>query len=109
MAVTRCPVSTDPPRHRQLRSLVTQAFTPRAIEALAPVADLPVRDGQVDGLVFREAASVTTIEGGHATNVVWNFGDGSFATNQLSPAHSFAAPGNFSVTLTAVLPVPKRS
>lgn len=29
-------ISTDPPRHRQLRSLVTQAFTPRAIEALAP-------------------------------------------------------------------------
>jgi cytochrome P450 len=29
-------ISADPPRHRQLRSLVTQAFTPRAIEALAP-------------------------------------------------------------------------
>jgi cytochrome P450 len=29
-------ISTDPPRHRQLRTLVTQAFTPRAIEALAP-------------------------------------------------------------------------
>ncbi|GAB4202764.1 MAG: monooxygenase YjiB [Roseiflexaceae bacterium] len=29
-------LNTDPPRHRQLRSLVTQAFTPRAIEALTP-------------------------------------------------------------------------
>jgi len=29
-------VNTDPPRHRQLRSLVTQAFTPRSVEALAP-------------------------------------------------------------------------
>jgi cytochrome P450 len=29
-------ISTDPPRHRQLRSLATQAFTPRAVEALAP-------------------------------------------------------------------------
>ncbi len=29
-------ISTDPPRHRQLRGLVTQAFTPRAVEALAP-------------------------------------------------------------------------
>ena len=29
-------ISTDPPRHRQLRSLVTQAFTPKAVEALAP-------------------------------------------------------------------------
>jgi cytochrome P450 len=27
---------TNPPRHRQLRSLVSQAFTPRAVEALAP-------------------------------------------------------------------------
>ncbi|MCH6468410.1 cytochrome P450 [Sinomonas terrae] len=29
-------ISTDPPRHRQLRSLVTQAFTPRAVDALGP-------------------------------------------------------------------------
>ncbi len=29
-------ISTDPPRHRQLRALVTQAFTPRAVDALAP-------------------------------------------------------------------------
>jgi succinyl-diaminopimelate desuccinylase len=41
-----------------------------AIEALAPLADLPVRDVDVDGLVFREVVSVTTIEGGIAGNVV---------------------------------------
>ena len=29
-------ISTDPPRHRQLRSLVTQAFTPRTVAQLAP-------------------------------------------------------------------------
>jgi cytochrome P450 len=29
-------VTTDPPRHRQLRSLVSQAFTPKAVEGLAP-------------------------------------------------------------------------
>ncbi len=29
-------ISTDPPRHRQLRALVTQAFTPRAVDSLAP-------------------------------------------------------------------------
>lgn len=29
-------ITTDPPRHRQLRSLVTQAFTPKAMDALAP-------------------------------------------------------------------------
>ncbi len=29
-------VSTDPPRHRQLRMIVSRAFTPRAVDALAP-------------------------------------------------------------------------
>jgi succinyl-diaminopimelate desuccinylase len=41
-----------------------------AIEALAPIAALPVRDVDVDGLVFREVISVTTISGGVANNVV---------------------------------------
>ena len=35
-----------------------------AIAALAPVADLPIRDVEVDGLTYREVASVTTIQGG---------------------------------------------
>lgn len=29
-------ISSDPPRHRQLRNLVTQAFTPRGVARLAP-------------------------------------------------------------------------
>jgi cytochrome P450 len=29
-------ISADPPRHRKLRTLVTQAFTPRAVEKMAP-------------------------------------------------------------------------
>ncbi len=29
-------INTDPPRHRQLRSLVTQAFTPRTVAQLTP-------------------------------------------------------------------------
>ena len=34
-------ITSDPPRHRQLRSLVTQAFTPKAVEELAPrIAEL---------------------------------------------------------------------
>lgn len=41
-----------------------------AIEALAPFADLPARDVTIDGLTYREVASVTTIAGGTATNVV---------------------------------------
>jgi succinyl-diaminopimelate desuccinylase len=42
----------------------------RSIEALAPLADLPVRDVTVEGLTFREVMSVTSIEGGVATNVI---------------------------------------
>jgi len=41
-----------------------------AIGALAPIADLPPRDVEIDGLVFREVVSVTSIEGGIAVNVV---------------------------------------
>ena len=41
-----------------------------AVAALAPVSDLPVRDVEVDGLIYREVASVTSIQGGVAANVV---------------------------------------
>jgi succinyl-diaminopimelate desuccinylase len=41
-----------------------------AIEALVPLADLPVRDVTIDGLTFREVVNITTIEGGIATNVI---------------------------------------
>jgi succinyl-diaminopimelate desuccinylase len=41
-----------------------------AVQALAPIAALPVGDVDVDGLVFREVISVTTIAGGVASNVV---------------------------------------
>lgn len=48
--------TTDPPRHRILRSLVTQAFTPRTVAALAPrieslvneLLDAVIGDGQMD-------------------------------------------------------------
>ena len=41
-----------------------------AIEALASVADLPVRDVEVGGLTYREVVSVTSLHGGIAQNVV---------------------------------------
>ncbi len=37
-------ISMDPPRHRQLRALTTQAFTPRAVGALAPRIQSIVND-----------------------------------------------------------------
>jgi succinyl-diaminopimelate desuccinylase len=41
-----------------------------AIAALGPLADLPPRDVELDGLTFREVVSVTRIEGGIAANVI---------------------------------------
>jgi cytochrome P450 len=49
-------IATDPPRHRQLRALVSQAFTPRAVDDLAPriaeitndLLDRVVADGRMD-------------------------------------------------------------
>jgi succinyl-diaminopimelate desuccinylase len=41
-----------------------------AIGALAPIADLAPNDVEIDGMVFREVVSVTSIEGGIAGNVV---------------------------------------
>jgi cytochrome P450 len=51
-------ISTDPPKHRKLRTLVTQAFTPRAVEALAPRIqaivddhlDAVIESGQMDAI-----------------------------------------------------------
>ncbi len=42
----------------------------RAVEALAPLAQLEPHDVEIQGLVFREVLSVTQIAGGIATNVV---------------------------------------
>jgi hypothetical protein len=38
---------------------------------------------------------------GHAAASWWDFGDGTFASNRLSVAHSWASPGTYQVALTA--------
>jgi len=51
-------ISTDPPKHRKLRTLVSQAFTPRSVEALAPriqaivneLLDAVSETGQMDAI-----------------------------------------------------------
>jgi cytochrome P450 len=48
-------ISSDPPRHRQLRNLVTQAFTPRAIAQLAP---------RITAILDELLDSITAIPGG---------------------------------------------
>jgi succinyl-diaminopimelate desuccinylase len=42
----------------------------RIVRALGPLGELPTRDVEIDGLIFREVVNVTAIEGGVATNVV---------------------------------------
>jgi succinyl-diaminopimelate desuccinylase len=42
----------------------------RALGVLGVVADAPVRDVEIEGMIYREAMSVTTIAGGSATNVI---------------------------------------
>jgi cytochrome P450 len=37
-------IAVDPPRHRQLRGLVSQVFTPKAVKALAPRIEALARD-----------------------------------------------------------------
>jgi cytochrome P450 len=49
-------INTDPPRHRQLRSLVTQAFTPRAVEALTP------RISEITDTLLDPAISLRTMD-----------------------------------------------
>ena len=41
-----------------------------ALDVLSPLTRHPIRDAEIEGLVFREVVSVTTIEGGSAANVV---------------------------------------
>jgi cytochrome P450 len=50
-------IATDPPRHRQLRSLVSQAFTPKAVDALARrIAGLT--DELLEGIAARGSADL---------------------------------------------------
>lgn len=50
-------ITTDPPRHRQLRSLVTQAFTPKAVDALAPRIS-GLTDELLEGIASRGSADL---------------------------------------------------
>ena len=50
-------ITTDPPRHRQLRSLVTQAFTPKAVDALAPRIST-LTDDLLEGISSRGTADL---------------------------------------------------
>ena len=50
-------ITADPPRHRQLRSLVTQAFTPKAVDALAPRISA-LTEELLDGIASKGSADL---------------------------------------------------
>ena len=50
-------ITADPPRHRQLRSLVTQAFTPKAVDALAPRIS-SLTEELLDGIASKGSADL---------------------------------------------------
>jgi succinyl-diaminopimelate desuccinylase len=85
----------------------------RAIRALAPLADLPVRDVDVDGLVFREVVSVTTIEGGVAANVIpdrvearvnYRYAPGQTPSGAEARLHELLAPSEAQVRIDGNAP-----
>ena len=50
-------ITADPPRHRQLRSLVTRAFTPKAVDALAPRIS-SLTEELLDGIASKGSADL---------------------------------------------------
>ncbi|RYE14207.1 MAG: PKD domain-containing protein, partial [Sphingobacteriales bacterium] len=54
-----------------------------------------------DTVCRRRDIIFTNTSTGNNLNYTWNFGDGSSFTGQQPPPHSYAAAGNYSVTLTA--------
>jgi succinyl-diaminopimelate desuccinylase len=58
-----------------------------AIHALASIVDLPARDVEVEGLVYREVVSVTTIRGGVAANVVPDWAE-AHVNFRYAPTHT---------------------
>ncbi|KPV41790.1 cytochrome P450 [Alicyclobacillus ferrooxydans] len=57
-------ITTDPPRHTKLRSLVNRAFTPRAVEALEPRIK-EIAHELIDQIVERGARSLDGPHGSH--------------------------------------------
>src|ERR1700680_4518745 len=50
---SRSIIASDPPRHRQMRSLITQAFSAKTIAAMAPQIE-PIVDELLEGILTRK-------------------------------------------------------
>lgn len=77
------------------------------LSVLAAIASTSVTSAAFDVSTHNPAAGYlvqfTDTSGGSPNVWAWDFGDGSTSTEQ-NPAHAYAAPGNFTVLLTASSP-----
>lgn len=63
----------------------------------APTADF---SASVDGLAVSVDASASTADGGDSLTYSWNWGDSSPADTGKTASHTYAAPGDYQVSLT---------
>jgi PKD repeat protein len=78
--------------------LITAIFVLMAGTSMAQVANFTI-SGNTNRCA--NAAFVFTNASTGATSYSWDFGDGSMASTDVSPSHSYAYPGNYIITLTA--------
>ena len=71
-------------------------YIPGAVTGLLTVAIQPDYTNVATGFTVNFAIQTT----GHAGNSVWDFGDGTTATNQPFAFHAWTAPGTYNVTFT---------
>jgi PKD repeat protein len=76
----------------------------KACASLPVAVNVGVTSGPVAGFTASGNASTVTFTNtttGAATGWSWNFGDGSPLSNAQNPVHTYAAPGQYTVVLTA--------
>ncbi len=89
--------------------VVTVTAANELASARVTLPSLPIFDVQLAGLTATSDAPTTlgqpthfqaTTQAGTGLAYVWDFGDGATATGQ-APVHTYAAPGNYTVIVTA--------
>jgi gliding motility-associated-like protein len=63
------------------------------------VSDIPVANFDADAVCFGSPTTFTDLSTGNPTQWIWTFGDGNFVDGNAIEQHTYAAPGNYLVTL----------
>ena len=82
-------------------SVTKTATTAINVVAAAPVANFTMTPASGTAPLNVTFSNTTT---GSVTSWLWNFGDNTTSTAQNPPAHSYSAPGSYTVKLTATGP-----